>query len=110
MPIINEAALEGPPEGRVLEGARCGATISLIFDRCTPGHRVALHRHPYDETWIVRAGRPTFMVGADRYEASAGDVVVVPRGVAHSLANHSDGPCDLLCIHSSPTLIHEWLE
>jgi len=50
MPVINAGTRE---TGRV-EGVAHGATISVILDRSEPGQGLRLHRHPYDEIWVVQ--------------------------------------------------------
>ncbi|HUE25412.1 MAG TPA: hypothetical protein VMP89_01445, partial [Solirubrobacteraceae bacterium] len=59
MSVISASAL---PTGN-LEGAKHGATISLILDHSDPGHGPRLHKHPYDETWVVIDGHLTFRAG-----------------------------------------------
>ena len=93
-----------------LHGAEHGATISLILDRSQPGQGPRLHRHPYDETWVVQDGNITFQAGEERLRAGPGDVVIVPAGVPHKFTNDGPGPSRLVCIHASPTVIGEWLE
>ena len=93
-----------------VKGADYGATVSLILDHSEPGHGPRLHRHPYDETWVVHEGNLTFQVGEDRYRAGPGDIVVVAPGLPHKFTNDGPGRCDLVCIHASPTMRTEWLE
>ena len=68
MPVINVNTLA---TGN-LEGAAHGATISLIFDHSEPGMGPRLHRHPYDETWVVQEGNLTGSVarGGNDLEAT----------------------------------------
>jgi mannose-6-phosphate isomerase-like protein (cupin superfamily) len=106
MPIINVSELE---TGNLI-GADHGATVSLIFDRSEPGHGPRLHRHPYDETWIVEEGSLTFQAGDERLSAGPGDIVIVPADVPHKFTNDGPGPSRLVCIHASPTMVTEWLE
>jgi mannose-6-phosphate isomerase-like protein (cupin superfamily) len=93
-----------------LEGAIHGATVSLILDHSEPGQGPRLHRHPYDETWVVVEGNLTFLAGDKRQLVGPGDIVIVFPGVPHKFTNHGPGPCNLVCIHASPTIIGEWLE
>ena len=58
-------------------GAEHGATVSLIFDNSDPGGGPRLHRHPYDETWVVQEDA-TFQAGDELLHAAPGDVVIVP--------------------------------
>ena len=106
MPVTNTSALA---RGN-MEGAAYGASVSLIFDHSEPGHGPRLHRHPYDETWVVQEGHLTFQYGEERFECGPGDVVIVPSGVAHKFTNEGPGRSKLVCIHANPTFIGEWLE
>ena len=106
MPVINASALPGGN----LEGAAQGATISVILDDSEPGHGPRLHRHPYDETWVVIEGNLTFEAGDQRLEAGRGDIVIVPPETPHKFTNHGPGQANLVCIHASPTFVTEWLE
>ena len=106
MPIINASTLDGS----TLKGADHGATISLILDHSEPGHGPRLHRHPYDEAWVVIEGSVTFQVDDDKQQAGPGDIVIVPPGAAHKFTNDAPGRSHLVCIHASATMITEWLE
>jgi mannose-6-phosphate isomerase-like protein (cupin superfamily) len=106
MPIVNASELETG----TLKGEDSGATISLILDRSDPGHGPRLHRHPYDEIWVVIEGNLTFQVDDTREHAGPGDVVTVPPGAAHKFTNDGPGRSHLVCIHANPTMVTEWLE
>ncbi|MGH2908380.1 MAG: cupin domain-containing protein [Solirubrobacteraceae bacterium] len=106
MPVITAAVRQGAN----VTGADHGASISLILDQSEPGHGPRLHRHPYDETWVVQEGRLTFQSGDEQLAAGAGDIVIVPPGVPHKFANDGPGRVRLVCIHASPTFETEWLE
>jgi quercetin dioxygenase-like cupin family protein len=51
-----------------------------------------LHHHDFDEAFYVLEGELTFQVAEARLTVGPGGVVFAPRGVVHTLANHSDGP------------------
>jgi quercetin dioxygenase-like cupin family protein len=106
MPIINASTLT---TGN-LKGADYGATISLILDHSEPGQGPRLHRHPYDETWVVQEGNLTFQLGAERHDVGPGDIVIAPPDVPHKFTNQGPGASSLVCIHANPTMVTEWLE
>jgi quercetin dioxygenase-like cupin family protein len=106
MPVISASTLG---TGN-LKGAEHGATISLILDHSEPGRGPRLHRHPYDETWVVQEGNLTFQLGDERHPAGPGDIVIAPPGVPHKFTNDGPGRSKLVCIHASPTFETEWLE
>jgi mannose-6-phosphate isomerase-like protein (cupin superfamily) len=106
MPVINERELK---TGN-LKGADHGATISLILDHSGPGQGPRLHRHPYDETWVVVEGAITFQSGEEQLKAGPGDIVIVPPGAPHKFVNDGPGRSHLVCIHANPTMVTEWLE
>ena len=106
MPVITAAELDSG----TLRGVDHGATISLILDRSGPGEGPRLHRHTYDETWVVVAGEISFQLGDSVHRAGPGDVVIAPPGVPHRFT--VDGPVRamLVCIHANPTTVTEWLD
>ena len=59
MPLIPASEV---PTGNI-KGIDHGATISLILDHSQPGAGPRLHRHPYDETWVVNDGNLIFQLG-----------------------------------------------
>ena len=99
-----------PEETQTIQGAEHGATISLILDRSTTGQGPRLHRHPYDETWVVVEGTVKFQAGNEACAAGPGDVVIVPANTPHKFTNEGVAPSRLVCIHANPTVIGEWLE
>ena len=106
MPLISPRDLA---DGNLV-GADHGATTCIILDESDPGGGPRLHRHPYDETWVVVAGTLTFTAGDDELAALAGDIVVVPPGVPHKFRNEGPERSRLVCIHANPTFVTEWLE
>lgn len=106
MPVIKAGTL-GTDN---LKGADHGATISLILDDSEPGHGPRLHRHPYDETWVVQEGNLTFQLGDTPHQAGPGDIVIAPPGTPHKFTNNGPGQSRLVCVHANPTMVTEWLE
>lgn len=106
MPVIKPGAF---PTGN-LEGGEHGASVSVILDHSEPGRGPRLHRHPYDETWVVVEGSLTFHAGGEQLAAAAGDIVVVPRDTPHRFTNDGPGRSNMVCIHANPSFVTEWLE
>jgi len=75
-----------------------------------PGGGSKLHRHPYEEVFIVQEGTATFTAGAETVELKGGQVVVVPAGVAHKFVNSGEERPRQVDIHASDRFITEWLE
>ena len=75
-----------------------------------PGGGPKLHRHPYEEVFVVQEGNATFTAGEEIIEVSGGHVVVVPAGVAHKFVNSGTGRLRQVNIHASDRFLTEWLE
>jgi mannose-6-phosphate isomerase-like protein (cupin superfamily) len=106
MPVIKSNAM--PTEN--VRGVEHGASISLILDCSAPGEGPRLHRHPYDETWVVVEGNLTFQAGDEQLDAAPGDIVLIPPGIPHKFINSGRTRANLVCIHANPTFDTEWLE
>jgi mannose-6-phosphate isomerase-like protein (cupin superfamily) len=87
-----------------------GAGVADIPDEAPPGRGPGLHKHPYEEVFVVREGRATFTVGWDTVEAEGRQVLVVPAGVPHGFVNSGDGPLRQIDIHVSDRFVTEWLD
>ena len=92
------------------QGVRHGAGVSFIVGDAPPGGGPRLHRHPYEEVFVVQEGSVTFTAGEEVVEASGGQVVVVPAGVAHKFVNSGAGRLRQVDIHASERFVTEWLE
>jgi mannose-6-phosphate isomerase-like protein (cupin superfamily) len=106
MPVINTKTL---PTGS-LEGEDHGATVSVILDHSEPGHGPKLHKHPYDETWVVIEGHLSFRAGDQQLEAGPGDIVIVAPETPHKFTNLGTERVNLVCVHANPSFVTEWLE
>lgn len=106
---IEQADLPG--EGtRRFEGADHGAGVSFFDARTPPGRGPDLHRHPYEETFIVHEGRLTFTVDGETIEAEAGQIVIAPPGSAHKFVNDGEAAAHMTNIHPRPRMSQEDLE
>ena len=86
-----------------------GAGVCVIFVDARPGDGPSLHKHPYEELFIVLEGEATFVAGDDTIRVGAGDVVIVPPDTPHAFTNSGDGPLRQIDIHVSPTFRTDWL-
>ena len=92
------------------QGYRLGAGVSLIVVDAPPGGGPRLHRHPYEEVFVVLDGTATFTAGDETVEVKGGQVVVVPAGVAHKFVNSGAGRLRQVDIHADGRFVTEWLE
>lgn len=94
-----------------LQAGAYGAGLSVIFNLVEEiGGGPRLHRHPYAETFIIRAGVALFTVGGELIRAEAGQILVVPAQTPHKFVNAGPGPLESIDIHESGAFITEWLE
>ena len=109
--IIDLADLARGGTSYEFEGHRNGgAGVSFIVVNAPPGSGPKLHKHPYEEVFVVQEGSATFTAGDDVVRASGGQVVVVPAGVPHKFVNSGDGPLRQIDIHPTGRFVTEWLE
>lgn len=92
------------------DGHAHGASISFFITRNRPGTGPQLHRHPYEETFIVQEGRVRFTVGEEEIECGPGNIVVAPAGTAHRFVNVGEEILRQVNIHPVPRMQTEWLE
>jgi mannose-6-phosphate isomerase-like protein (cupin superfamily) len=104
MYTVNRRDLGGP----LFEGAKHGgSSVSFFLVDNSPGEGPRLHRHPYDETWIVVDGQAQFWAGDDTGRVTGGQIVVAPRDTPHRFENVGSGRLHMVCIHASPKVIQE---
>jgi mannose-6-phosphate isomerase-like protein (cupin superfamily) len=108
--ILDLAAPARGDDANEFQGHRHGATVSFIVVDAPPRSCPKLHKHPYEEVFLVREGTATFTAGDETLEVTGGQVVVVPAGVAHKFVNSADGRLRQIDIHASDRFITEWLE
>jgi mannose-6-phosphate isomerase-like protein (cupin superfamily) len=100
----------GPHRGSV-DGETLGAGITVLtYGNDEPGTGPGLHVHPYDEVFVVTAGRARFFVGEAVIDAEAGETVLGPAGVPHRFVNLGPGRLQTIDIHHSPRWIQTNLE
>ena len=74
--------------------------VVSIIDNTVPANWPGpfLHKHDFDEAFYVLEGELTFQVEDAVITKRAGELAFAPRGVAHTLANHSDGRARYLIV------------
>ncbi len=108
--VIDMADPARGDDPKEFQGYHQDAGVAFIVVDAPPGSGPKLHRHPYEEVFVVQEGRATFTAGNEVVEVSGGQVVVVPAGVPHKFVNSGTGRLRQVDIHSSERFITEWLE
>jgi len=109
--IVNKVDLPGGETSRRFEGYLQGDTnISFFVNNTPPGKGPSLHRHPYEEVFIVQKGHLTFTVGESTIDAIGGQIVIVPAEMPHKFVNTGSEFACHVDIHVSPRMITTWLE
>ncbi len=108
--VIDKADQAAGETSYEFQGLHHGAGVSFIAVDAPPGTGPKLHRHPYEEVFVVQEGTATITAGAEVIEARACQVVVVPAGVPHRFVNSGTGRLRQVDIHASDRFITEWLE
>ena len=100
------------PTAALYEGAKHaeGSDISMFVVRQQPGGFVALHWHPYPETFLVIAGRGRWTAGDVVAELGPDEVIVVPPETLHGFRNLTDEPLHVVSVHESGTLEQTFTE
>ena len=107
--VIKVDELPRGENSSTFDGHRHGAEVSFFLSHNKPGTGPALHRHPYEETFIVQNGEVLFTVGEETIEAGAGDIVVVPAQTPHKFVSRSETHRQV-SIHPVARMETEWLE
>ncbi|HBY45569.1 MAG TPA: cupin domain-containing protein [Chloroflexi bacterium] len=85
-------------------------TISLMLGEIQPGDGPRLHRHDYEEVFVIAEGRGTFVIGGETVEAGPGEIVLVPAGIPHRFSNAGDSLLRVTSVHGAAKVAIEWLE
>ena len=104
---------ELPNNGSVytFEGYQYGdVDVSFFLSDTAPGKGPDLHKHPYDEVFVVQEGELTFTVGEDTLKATGGQIVIAPAGAPHKFVNSGTRRARHIDIHTSWRMITDWLE
>ena len=109
--VVNWGDLGGEsPTHFRFRGGEHGASFCVLVADLAPGDGPRLHRHPYEEVFVVHEGRATFTAGEETLDAEVGQVVVVPAGTPHKFINTGEGRLRVTSVHPRPQTEGEWLE
>jgi quercetin dioxygenase-like cupin family protein len=86
------------------------ADMAVIVEKIGVGDGVPLHRHTIDEVVCYLSGEAEVRLGEESHAVRAGDIVVIPAGIAHSQRNTGDSVAEIRAVFPSSRLDIEYLE
>src|SRR5262249_43138131 len=88
---ISVGGSAGTPTMVKLRGADVGGAYSLLQMEVQSGNGNRLHVHHHaEEAFFVLEGELAIRIRDEEHRASAGSLILVPRGEPHSFANQGD--------------------
>ncbi len=108
--VLNRDALPRDGHTYEFEGVHQKTEVSFIWVEMPSGRGVRLHKHPYQEIFIIQDGTATFTVGSSSLQAHAGQVILVPAETPHKFVNTGSGQLRQVDIHVTREFITDWLE
>jgi quercetin dioxygenase-like cupin family protein len=109
--IVNKSELPSSGTSRQFEGYLHGdAQVSFFLSETPPGRGPSLHKHPYEEVFVVQDGQLTFTVGDSTIEATSGQIVIVQPHTPHKFINSGAEVARHVDIHVSARMSTTWLE
>ncbi len=113
MPIIRRGQLPADVDGGVrrqfIATAAVGtASLTVMEVTMAPGASLPLHIHPgHEECIIIQQGTFSWVLGDQKGTVGAGNTIIAPSGVKHSLANVGSRPAKLLAIFPTTNVKRE---
>jgi quercetin dioxygenase-like cupin family protein len=86
------------------------ANLAVIVEKIGVGDAVPLHRHTIDEVVFYISGEVEVRLGEESHSVRAGDIVVIPAGVAHAQRNTGGSVAEIRAVFPSASLDVEYLE
>jgi len=86
----------------LVTGKQTAGRYSLIDMLVPPGGGPPLHRHDFEEAFVVLDGEIELTFRGETQRAGKGSVVNVPANAPHKFRNTSDRPAHLLCLCTPP--------
>lgn len=98
------------PGSRLALVADPDANVAVIAEQIGAGDAIPLHRHTIDEVVFYLSGDVEVRLGDEIHAVRAGDIVVIPAGVAHGQRNTGDSIAEIRAVFPSARLDIEYLE
>ena len=98
------------PGSRLALVADPEANLAVIAEKIGVGDAVPLHRHTIDEVVFYLSGHVEVQLDRETHAVRAGDIMVIPAGVAHSQRNTGDSVAEIRAVFPSARLDIEYLE
>ncbi len=96
--------------GYVMRGQYYGFdSLSILVTETHPQGGPLLHVHEIEEAHIVLAGTMNYIMGKDRFTATAPFIARVPAGVPHTFVNGGSTPLNLVAVFPTDNHTTEYL-
>ena len=87
-----------------------GTELAVLLERCAVGDRIPLHRHDVDEVVTILDGDAAYHLDGDEQHVSGGDIVFIPAGIVHGMANAGDRAVHMHAVFPARKVRMEMLE
>ena len=72
--------------------------VEVVLLAFQPGQGLPVHETPVDVFFLVLEGEPTIKVGEDVKVISAGNIILSPADIPHTVRNESDEDAKILVV------------
>lgn len=98
--------LRRSPTAALFEGGN-RLPVSIFVTAYERGDGPRLHRHPYPEVFVIKAGTARFTVDGEVFEVSGGHLAVVPAQTPHRFECAGDDTLRVVSVHPSGVVEQE---
>ena len=109
-PSAKHSGLVGDTYTITVSGEDTDGRYCVIDMHVPPGGGPGLHRHNYDETFIVLDGEIEVTFRGSKTTANSGDTATIPSNAPHKFHNAASDPARLICICSPAGIEKFFLE
>jgi quercetin dioxygenase-like cupin family protein len=87
----------------LLEEANVGCkNLSMLRSEFEVGGKADPHTHPFEQAYYILKGKAEVTIGNDTYAVKAGNALVFPPNVPHSIKNIGKTPMWLIAVNAPP--------